>query len=128
MENTYVNTDGQNKWFGKHILLDIFDLQIENGSEAIFHIKNLLKQAAKESGARILETNFHTFDGGGFTGIIVLQESHISIHTWPEENFASIDIYMCGDSDPIIACNYIIEKLRTEKYKINIHKRGYSEV
>ncbi len=65
------------------------------------HIDRALREAAEAAGATILHGHFHHFSpNGGVSGVLVLAESHISIHTWPERDFASIDIFMCGACDP----------------------------
>jgi S-adenosylmethionine decarboxylase len=67
-------------------------------------IEDVLRQAALAAGARILHGHFHTFGaGGGVTGVLLLAESHISIHTWPEDGFAALDIFMCGAARPALA-------------------------
>jgi S-adenosylmethionine decarboxylase len=67
-------------------------------------IEEALRQAALAAGARILHGHFHTFGaGGGVTGVLLLAESHISIHTWPEDGFAALDIFMCGSARPASA-------------------------
>ena len=64
-------------------------------------IEQLLRDAAKAAGAQVLHSHFHGFgDGLGVTGVVLLAESHISIHTWPEDGFAAADIFMCGATDP----------------------------
>ena len=64
-------------------------------------IEQLLRDAAKAAGAQVLHSHFHGFgDGFGVTGVVLLAESHISIHTWPEDGFAAADIFMCGATDP----------------------------
>jgi S-adenosylmethionine decarboxylase len=64
-------------------------------------IEALLRAAAQAAGARILHSHFHAFGPGlGVTGVVLLAESHISIHTWPEQAFAAVDIFMCGSAQP----------------------------
>ena len=64
-------------------------------------IDALLRTAAQAAGARILHSHFHAFGPGlGVTGVVLLAESHISIHTWPEQEFAAVDIFMCGAAQP----------------------------
>lgn len=81
---------------GQHCLLDVYQLDskwLQNSSA----IEQLLRQLAQAARAHILESYFHTFGGsGGVTGVLLLAESHISIHTWPEHQYAAIDIFMCG--------------------------------
>jgi S-adenosylmethionine decarboxylase len=92
---------------GKHILADATDIPAEYLMDSKF-IKDHLEIAAKNAGATVLNSWMHHFgEGYGVTGVIVLSESHISIHTWPEEGYAAFDIFMCGNSKPELALNYI---------------------
>ena len=71
-------------------------------------IDALLRKAATCAGAAILHSHFHAFGPGmGVTGVLLLAESHISIHTWPEHGFAAADIFMCGDARPQLALEVI---------------------
>lgn len=91
--------------FGKHLLIE------QLGSISLLDDKALdeaLRGAARAAGATILNSNFHDFgEGCGYTGIIMLAESHISIHTWPEDQYAAIDIFMCGTCDSDKALDYL---------------------
>ena len=60
----------------------------------------------------------HKFHPQGVTGVIILAESHISIHTWPEEKYAAIDIFMCGDTKPKLSVEYINRKFQPKKYTL----------
>ena len=60
----------------------------------------------------------------GISGVAVLAESHLSVHTWPERNYIAFDMFMCGDTDPIAASNYLIATLKPKKKKVLIIKRG----
>jgi S-adenosylmethionine decarboxylase len=65
------------------------------------HIDRALREAAVTAGATILHSHFHHFTpNGGVSGVVVLAESHISIHTWPERDYAAVDLFMCGACDP----------------------------
>jgi len=82
---------------GKHVLLDckgdIAHMKEESLSKAMHN-------AAKAANATVLFSNFHQFGGGGgVTGVLVLAESHITVHTWPEYEYAAFDIFMCGECD-----------------------------
>ena len=67
-----------------------------------------IEESALRAGASIVHSYFHPFgEGMGFSGVTLLSESHISIHTWPERNCASIDVFMCGNCDPQIAVDYL---------------------
>lgn len=75
-------------------------------------LEALLIRAAKAAGAKVLKTHFHDFgDGMGKTGVVMLAESHISIHTWPENNYAAIDVFVCNSRQ---ACEAAIEVIKSE--------------
>lgn len=93
----FVEKDGV-KFAGTHLLVDLWGAT--NLCDPA-HIDRALREAAEASGATILHGHFHHFSpNGGVSGVLVLAESHISIHTWPERDFAAIDIFMCGACNP----------------------------
>jgi S-adenosylmethionine decarboxylase len=109
---------------GSHILIDVFGCK-ENMliDENILH--DILVSAVKQTNATIIASKFHKFgEQCGVTGILILAESHCSIHTWPELELATIDIYMCGDNQPLVAGEYIIRRLQPTHYKITEIHRG----
>lgn len=109
---------------GRHLLAELYDCdkKIINDVKAV---ENILTQATIKIGATIVDVSFHTFNPHGVSGVIVIAESHVAIHTWPEYSFASIDIYTCGETvDPWIACDYIGKKLKAKHVSILEMKRG----
>jgi len=109
---------------GEHILIDLWGVNSELLSNVEL-ISDILTGGAEKSGATILSKHFHHFGGDyGVTGVLVLSESHISIHTWPETNYCAIDIFMCGNANPNIACGIIIEKFKPSIINVNTHFRG----
>jgi S-adenosylmethionine decarboxylase len=93
----FVEKDGV-KFAGMHLLVDLWGASNLCDPD---HIDRALRGAAEAAGATILHGHFHHFSpNGGVSGVLVLAESHISIHTWPERDFAAIDIFMCGACDP----------------------------
>lgn len=85
---------------GTHLLADLSGVAPELLTSCT-RIEALLRDAAQAAGAHILHSHFHTFGPGlGVTGVVLLAESHISIHTWPEQAFAAVDIFMCGAAQP----------------------------
>ena len=83
---------------GDHLLLDFSGAQNLTDIDVI---RDALESSAAAAGATIVHSHCHRFgDSGGITGVTVLAESHITIHTWPEHNYAAIDIFMCGKCDP----------------------------
>ena len=83
---------------GKHILLDLWGVT-EQTTQLNF-VEDVLRKAANACGATILEVKLHSFgENSGLTGVVILAESHMTIHTWPEMDFCAIDIFMCGECD-----------------------------
>lgn len=88
-------------------------------------IELLLREAALAAGAQVLHSHFHGFGPGlGVTGVVLLAESHISIHTWPESGFAAADIFMCGTARPQLALEVIEEALQPECAEVRTVERG----
>ena len=81
--------------------------------------------AAQEANAEILKTAFHRFQPQGVSGVVVIAESHLSIHTWPEAGYAAVDFYTCGDhTDPWRACEYAARHLGAQTMLTTEVKRG----
>ena len=91
------------KALGRHLLIDLYDCD-ERLLDDREYIETQLHAAAEAAGARILGTLFHRFSPHGVTGVLVVQESHLAVHTWPERRYAAIDLFTCGsDIDPWLA-------------------------
>ena len=109
---------------GLHVLADLHGIAPALLTDAA-RIDALLRAAALAAGARILHSHFHTFGPGmGVTGVLLLAESHISIHTWPEVGFAAADIFMCGDAQPQLALELIEAGLRPQSRSVRTVERG----
>lgn len=89
------------------------------------YIAASLRHAALAAGATILHEHFHHFGKDqGVSGVVILAESHISIHTWPERAYAAIDIFMCGNCDPQESCVVIEQKFVPSSMQVNNIRRG----
>lgn len=92
---------------GKHVLLECRGPQAHLAEKAL---RQLMLEAAERAGATVLSTHFHQFgEGCGLTGVAVLAESHITVHQWPENDYAAFDIFMCGNTEPEQAAYVIAE-------------------
>ena len=110
-------------YMGRHAIADLHDVS-QDILGSIDFWKELLIDGAKISGATVLSDHFHHFgEGFGITGVIVLAESHISIHTWPEKKYAAVDIFMCGTCDPEIALNHITSRINSIVKKDLIYRK-----
>tara|TARA_E500000331_G_C17037643_1_gene618070 strand:+ start:104 stop:550 length:447 start_codon:yes stop_codon:yes gene_type:complete len=114
------------EYAGTHILLDLWSTDFKN---SIRSLKKIIKEAIDISGATLLHMHLHRFGKDqGISGVAVLAESHISIHTWPERGYIAFDIFMCGDTNPQAAAEYLIEKLKAKKKIIKEIKRGVTKI
>ena len=84
---------------------------------------DLLENAAVASGATVIQTISKKFEPQGVTVVCLLSESHISIHTWPEEGKAAVDVYTCGDCNPKIGCDIIIKQLYATDHTLSYIER-----
>lgn len=109
---------------GRHALLDAYGCTTELLRDARA-LESVLLAAAAQAGARVLHAHFHTFGGaGGVTGVVVLAESHISIHTWPECGLAAVDVFLCGTVSPDVVCETVAQALGAERYDVVLCERG----
>jgi S-adenosylmethionine decarboxylase len=111
---------------GRHLIADLHGCERLNDIGAI---ESLLRDAAHAAGASVLEIRLHSFGSGqGVTGVAILAESHISIHTWPEHSYAALDFFLCGarhDLDAALAI--IVAVLRPRKVRQHDFARGYGK-
>ena len=88
-------------------------------------IKRVMRDAALVSGATVVQEAFHLFNPYGVSGVVVIAESHLAIHTWPEYGYAAVDLFTCGDDvDPDAAFLYLKEKLGAGSFSAMELKRG----
>lgn len=117
------------KSLGRHIIAEFYDCdkEILDNIDAIeFH----MKQATYETGATIVNSSFHRFLPYGVSGVVVISESHLTIHTWPEYGYAAVDLFTCGDHvDPWKAFAYLKKVFKSQRAHVVEHVRGkYDEI
>ena len=95
---------------GHHIIAELWECDFDKLNDMQF-IEQTFVDAALKSGAEVREVAFHKFAPQGVSGVVIISESHLTIHSFPEHGYASIDVYTCGDLDPSIAANYIADAL-----------------
>ena len=109
---------------GTHILCELSGCD-PNVLTDVEGVEQILKTAAQRANATILTTAFHRFEPHGVSGVVVIAESHLSIHTWPETGYAAMDFYTCGHAtDPWAACEYAAKMLRAKTMRTTEVKRG----
>ena len=109
---------------GRHILAEFFQCN----SLILKDTKGIEKSmcdAAEKCGAKIVKSVFHTFNPFGVSGVVVIEESHLAIHTWPEYGYAAVDVFTCGETiDPWIAVEYLKEQFLADEVTTVELKRG----
>ena len=115
----------QPKNFGRHLIMDVW------GKVDSFPFWNMdegakiLIEAVEHAGAKVITHRWHHFGSGyGYTGAIVLSNSHLTIHTWPEDGFASIDVYFCDDCDPTSVVEYVENFFKPTRFNSHMIVRG----
>jgi len=108
---------------GKHCILELYDCDSAKLDDEAF-LRDTITSAAKRAGATLLHLITHRFDPQGVTGLALLAESHISIHTWPESRYAAVDVFTCGDHTmPERACQVLVSELAASAHKLTSFRR-----
>jgi len=110
---------------GTHLLIDIW------GASKLDDLKlmeDTFKECVKQCKATLLHIHMHHFTpNGGISGVAVLAESHISVHTWPERDYAAFDVFMCGDAEPLKAVDVIKAAFGPEHVRVDEQLRGRTD-
>jgi len=107
---------------GTHLIIDFWGASHLDDLELM---QSTMHESVRIAGARLLHIHLHHFTpNGGITGVVVLAESHISVHTWPERGFAAFDIFMCGEAEPEKAVPVLRDVFKPSTVNINEHLRG----
>lgn len=109
---------------GTHLLIELRECNPEI-LKSLEKVRNALVSAAKEAKATIIDISFHEFNPFGISGVVIIAESHLTIHTWPEYAYAAVDIFTCGDViKPEVAALYLIKQFECKNPSIVEMKRG----
>ncbi|AKP48074.1 MULTISPECIES: adenosylmethionine decarboxylase [Bacillus] len=112
---------------GRHVISELWGCEFEKLND-VEQIEKIFVEAALKSGAEIREVAFHKFAPQGVSGVVIISESHLTIHSFPEHGYASIDVYTCGDLNPNIAADYIAEALGAQTRETIELPRGMGPV
>lgn len=120
--NDHFKTENGIRFAGVHLLLDMWGAAHLDNPEGL---GQAMEAAVKAADATLLHIHLHHFSPyGGVSGVAVLAESHISVHTWPEHAFAAFDIFMCGEAEPERAAAALQEMLRPSRIELTEQRRG----
>lgn len=109
---------------GRHILVECYDCDPDllNNTDLV---EAEMQEAARRAGATIVSSTFHTFSPHGVSGVVVIAESHLAIHTWPEYGYAAVDLFTCGDEcDPWAGFEYLTDALGARRTVETELRRG----
>jgi S-adenosylmethionine decarboxylase len=116
------------KALGRQILVEYYDCDADVIND-VAQVENILLTATRAAKASIISHNFHKFSPHGISGTVVIAESHVAIHTWPEYNYAAVDIFTCGETiDPWIIQEFIKEAFFSKNISSIEMKRGLFKV
>ena len=110
---------------GKHLLIDLWGA---SHLDDINYIRTTLENIVNECNATLLHIHLHQFtENGGISGVALLAESHVSIHTWPERDYAALDVFMCGQVSPAAAVPVLRKAFQPTSLQVKNYKRGITD-
>ena len=116
-----IERDGK-AYAGTHLIVDLYNA---SDIDDIAHVESALIDCVKAASATLLHIHLHHFTpNNGVSGVAVLAESHISIHSWPETGYAALDVFMCGDADPHRTIDVLRRAFRPGRIEVDEHLRG----
>lgn len=117
----FIEVDGV-ECAGSHLIIDLYEAERLDDIE---HIEKTLVDCVEAAGATLLHLHLHPFEpNGGVSGVAVLAESHISIHSWPERGYAALDVFMCGSAEPMACVAVLRAAFRPERVEVKELLRG----
>jgi S-adenosylmethionine decarboxylase len=115
---------GEELSLGSHLLVELYGCKSESLQKEVY-VGEVMRSAASESKATIVEQSFHEFKPYGVSGAVIIQESHYTIHTWPEHRYAAVDLFYCGGTVLVHrAIEVLNERFQPERIKFLIVRRG----
>lgn len=122
LTSEFCGSNGHFKYAGVHLIVDLWKARYLNN---LPEIRKIILEAVEACGATLLNIDLHEFSpNGGVSGVAILQESHISIHTWPEYEYAAMDIFVCGTIDPYKAIGPLKSGFEPRDIQVVEVKRG----
>jgi S-adenosylmethionine decarboxylase len=109
---------------GRHVLAEVYGCDFDAIND-IKKVEDVMVKGALEAGAEVREVAFHKFSPQGVSGVVVISESHLAIHTWPELGYCAVDVFTCGERvNPWDACEYIFRAFGATRVETQEIKRG----
>lgn len=112
---------------GRHVLLELYDCPPAVLKDGVV-LERAMCSAADKMGATVVTSNFHQFSPYGISGVVIIQESHLTLHTWPEYGYAAVDVFTCGDIDLEAGVRHLIEALQSVRQDWKVYERGVAGI
>ncbi len=117
----FIERDGE-RYAGTHLIVDLWGAE---GINDLAYVEETLRECVEAAEATLLHIHLHHFTpNDGISGVAVLAESHISIHSWPESGYAALDIFMCGAAKPELAVEVLRQRFKPSHVGVEEHRRG----
>ena len=117
---------GVQQALGRHLILELYQCNPEK-LKYKDTVENIMVSAAQAGGLHMIGIFFHQFQPYGVSGVVIIEESHLSIHTWYEYGYAAVDVFVCGQGDLDAVINTLVEGFESKKYYIKSFFRGLPE-
>lgn len=123
LASLHPNPGWQTAPIGKHCILELYHCNADRLNDETF-LRSRITSAVERAGAHLLQLITHRFEPQGITGLALLAESHLSIHTWPESGYAAVDVFTCGDHTmPEQACRQLVHDLEAAEHSLRSFQR-----
>ncbi|WP_040610229.1 adenosylmethionine decarboxylase [Oceaniovalibus guishaninsula] len=119
-DDHFIREDGR-VFAGRHLIIEVVN---GHGLDDEARIQRAFRDCVSECGATLLHIHTHKFSPQGVSGVAVLAESHISVHTWPEIGYGAFDVFMCGDADPWRSVDVLKAAFATDDVRVRSLRRG----
>lgn len=120
-QKDYFISRGDKRYAGIHLIIDLYGA--EHLSD-VAYVEKTMRRCVEAAGATLLHIHLHHFEPDGVSGVAVLAESHISVHTWPESRYAAFDVFMCGNTHPEVCVEIMREAFEAERINVQEILRG----
>lgn len=120
---SFFPTSTESSTLGRQVVLDLYDCD-HAVLDDLAAVEAAMLGAARAAQATIVTQTFHRFSPWGISGVVVISESHLAIHTWPERGFAAVDVFTCGPIGIEDACRFLVEAFRCRRYRTRHVVRG----
>jgi S-adenosylmethionine decarboxylase proenzyme len=108
---------------GRHLLLELRDCDPAALSD-VAGVETSLLEACRAVGVRVLSSHLHRFEPSGVSGVVIIAESHLAVHTWPESGYAAVDLYTCGPGDPYLVRDVLAARFGAQQVETLLVDRG----